>query len=137
MRLCESQLKSWIDDHCLNIGLGDCVCKVVLYVCDYERRLGQDIFSNKRELPIAIREDNVDGCARRVVEISRYIHDVFGHTGDGSRRINPSFGMEMLKELKGIASIYNLKFNDRTVIDIVEFELCGRSGKYSFRNGLW
>lgn len=137
MRLCESQLKSWIDEWRLNIGFGNCVCKVVLYVCDYECRSGQYIFSNKRKLPIAIREENVDGCARRVAEISRYIHDVFGHTGDGSRRINTSFGMEMLKELKDIVSIYNLKFNDRTVIDIVEFELCGRSGKYSFRNGLW
>jgi len=137
MRLCESQLKSGIDDLCLNIGFGDCVCKVVLYVCDYERKLGQDIFSNKRKLPIAIREDNVDGCARRVVEISRYIHDVFGHTGDGSRRIHPFYGMEMLKELEGIVSIYNLDSNDKTIVDIVEFELCGRSGKYSFRNGLW
>jgi hypothetical protein len=137
MRLCESQLKSGIDDGCLNIGLGDCVCKVILYVCDYECRLGQDIFNNKRKLSIVIREDNDDGCARRVIEISRYIHNVFGHTGDGSRRIHPFYGMEMLKELEGIVSIYNLDSNDKTIIDIVEFELCGRSGKYSFRNGLW
>lgn len=137
MRLCESQLKSGIDDLCLNIGFGDCVCKVVLYVCDYERKLGQDIFNNNRKLSIAIREDNVDGCARRVIEISRHIHNVFGHTGGGSRRINPFYGMEMLKELEGIVSIYNLDSNDKTIVDIVEFELCGRSGKYSFRNGLW
>lgn len=137
MRLCESQLKSGIDNGCLNIGLGDCVCKVVLYMCDYECRSGQDIFSNKRKLPIVIREDNVDRCARRVIEISRSIHYGFGHTGNGSRRINPFCGMEMLKELEGIVSIYNLDFNDKTIIDIVEFELCGISGKYSFRNGLW
>ena len=137
MRLCESQLKSGIDDGCLNIGLGDCVCKVILYVCDYERKLGQDIFNNKRKLSIVIREDNDDGCARRVIEISRHIHDNFGHTGDGSYRIHPSYGMKMLKELKDIVSIYNLDFNDKTIVDIVEFEVCGRSGKYSFRNGLW
>ena len=141
MRLCESQLKSGIDNGCLNIGLGDCVCKVVLYVCDYDRRLGQDIFSNNRKLPIVIREDNVDECAKRVVEISRHIHDNFGHTGDGSRRINPSWGIEMLKNLEGIVLTYILDFNDKaidkTIIDIVEFELCGISGKYAFRNGLW
>ena len=144
MRLCETQLKSGIDEWCLNIGLGDCVCKVVLYVCDYERRSGQDIFGNNRKLPIVIRdtmfsssEDCVDGCAKRVVEISRHIHNVFGHTGDGSRRISPSYCMEMLKELEGIVSIYNIDFNGKTIIDLVEFELCGISGKYSFRNGLW
>lgn len=137
MRLCESQLKSGIDNCCLNIGLGNYVCKVILYACDYECRSGQDIFNNKRKLSIAIREDNDDGCARRVIEISRHIHNVFRHTGDDSRRLNPFWCMEMLKELEGIVFTYNLDFNDKTIIDIVEFELCGISGKYSFRNGLW
>lgn len=105
MRLCESQLKSGIDDLCLNIGFGDCVCKVVLYVCDYERksysttsgscplRYGRTMLTDVRDVLLKSAGTYTMCSGIRVVAVAGYI---------------PSMVWRCLKNLKALSAYTTL-----------------------------